>query len=103
MILFNPFLENRSNVVSGIFPKNSSGSAGLAVLVVNFSTFGQAGLQPTPVTVGAASLAPWRRAFAALENFRDPEADAVTRGIRTIIETRIETRNLTFELLHMKF
>lgn len=26
------------------------------------------------VTVGAASLAPWRRAFAALANFGDPEA-----------------------------
>jgi len=24
--------------------------------------------------VGAASLAPWRRAFAALANFGDPEA-----------------------------
>lgn len=39
-----------------------------------YFTDSQAGLQASPVTVGAASLAPWRRAFAALANFGDPEA-----------------------------
>ena len=39
-----------------------------------YFTDSQAGLQASPVTVGATSLAPWRRAFAALANFGDPEA-----------------------------
>ncbi len=33
----------------------------------------QAGLQATQVTAGATSLAPWRRAFAVLENFDTSE------------------------------
>ena len=48
----------------------------------------QAGLQATQVTAGATSLAPWRRAFAVLENFDTSEVWSAERFLCLILVRR---------------
>lgn len=59
----------------------------------------QAGLQASPVTVGAASLAPWRRAFAALANFGDPEVEDNAIAFNAILSSCDARPSFVVELL----